>query len=1224
VTRCHRAALRSRAPGVARQTCFALAALLATAVASTMGVGGRAVAADAVVIKIDPASIDSVSRFHSGVTLTQDTFDAGDAGAVAAGQTLMTRSSDILNVHLMGFGPGDPEPAPDTYAWDSLDLRMNVHMAGARFVSLTACCAPGWMKNAPDFGVSPTGTNYVEVAPLAQYYSDYADLVVQAVQRYPQINTLQVWNEMKGFWDATENRWNYEGYTQLYNLIWNRVKAVRPDIAIGGPYVVVGSNGGSKTYNSAVGGVWGTFDQRDLDVVKYWLKNKAGADFIAVDGKNTNRDGVELVDPYARTSKFADFGSWLRSLDNAVYPGAATLPLRWSEWYAPSGSTTDSAVRKNSVMATALMSIVRSGASAALLWGPEGDAAGNYHPLALFTDTRTSSGGAPTAFAATQQAITDHFGAGTQLVSALSSTSDVKVLASPSTTMLVNTTGADLAVEVNGTPLSLSAYQVAVIPTPAAPPPPPPPPPTTTVPPALLPVLAVSPTTLDFGDHRIGVTIEQAVTVTNSGSAPLTFDPGAWSVTGPELDQFSVLDTSTCDPAGELAPSDSCTIALGFRASTASASASLDVPTNGGSMSVALRGRSSAAPVLGAATLAFGDQRVGTDSTVQSVELRNQGGGSFSLQAVDVVPTTTGGTVDFAVTATSCDIGDVIVSGASCRFDLKFQPSAAGVRAARLRITNSTSSSPAVVDLSGWGNAPTVDPSPVAVSFAPQEVATVSAATTVTITNAGDAPLDVSNVALGGVAPGDFGVVDRCTTVVVAPGASCSIDVTFAPTAAGSRTASLDIDDDSPVPGSRHSIALSGSAVVVDRTLPSVAVTAPAGGSTVSGGSVTVTASASDNVGVAGVQFLVDGAAVGTEDTVAPYSMAWSSTTATNGVHLISATARDAAGNTSTAPPVSVTVSNTPVDTTAPTITSKAPGAGATVVALTANVTATFSEPVSGVSTGTLMLKSAAGTAIAAAVTYNATTRVATLDPTSSLAADTKYTATVSSGVTDAAGNPLLSTSWTFLTGPAPTAAAAPANGSTAIGTSDNVVVTFNENVTGVSTATINLVTTATGVAVPATVTYNATTHAATLDPVTALAADTTYTAALKAGVTDTAGNPASPATWKFTTGPRPTVTTKSPAASSTGVSRTANVTAVFSEPVLHVTTATFTLKPNNGGTAVTATVTYDATSRLATLDPSATLAARTKYSATLTAGVTDTVGNPLTPTSWTFTTGAG
>ena len=59
-----------------------------------------------------------------------------------------------------------------------------------------------------------------------------------------------------------------------------------------------------------------------------------------------------------------------------------------------------------------------------------------------------------------------------------------------------------------------------------------------------------------------------------------------------------------------------------------------------------------------------------------------------------------------------------------------------------------------------------------------------------------------------------------------------------------------------------------------------------------------MTASASDNVGVAGVLFLIDGAAIGAEDTAAPYSVAWTTTTVANGSHTLTAVARDAVGNT--------------------------------------------------------------------------------------------------------------------------------------------------------------------------------------------------------------------------------------------------------------------------------------------------------------------------------------
>ena len=88
--------------------------------------------------------------------------------------------------------------------------------------------------------------------------------------------------------------------------------------------------------------------------------------------------------------------------------------------------------------------------------------------------------------------------------------------------------------------------------------------------------------------------------------------------------------------------------------------------------------------------------------------------------------------------------------------------------------------------------------------------------------------------------------------------------------------------------------------MVADTTPPTVAVTAPAGGSVVSG-PVTIRASAADNVGVAGVSFKLDGNSLGAESTIAPYSIAWNTTTATNGPHVLTATARDAAANTTTA-----------------------------------------------------------------------------------------------------------------------------------------------------------------------------------------------------------------------------------------------------------------------------------------------------------------------------------
>src|SRR5258708_6660296 len=94
-----------------------------------------------------------------------------------------------------------------------------------------------------------------------------------------------------------------------------------------------------------------------------------------------------------------------------------------------------------------------------------------------------------------------------------------------------------------------------------------------------------------------------------------------------------------------------------------------------------------------------------------------------------------------------------------------------------------------------------------------------------------------------------------------------------------------------------------------DTTPPMVSIASPASGTTLAG-TITVTATASDNVGVAGVQFLMDGAALGAEDTAAPYSVAFDTTKVANGAHALSARARDAAGNVATSAAVTVTVSN--------------------------------------------------------------------------------------------------------------------------------------------------------------------------------------------------------------------------------------------------------------------------------------------------------------------------
>jgi len=118
-----------------------------------------------------------------------------------------------------------------------------------------------------------------------------------------------------------------------------------------------------------------------------------------------------------------------------------------------------------------------------------------------------------------------------------------------------------------------------------------------------------------------------------------------------------------------------------------------------------------------------------------------------------------------------------------------------------------------------------------------------------------------------------------------------------------------------------------------------VAITSPASKASVSG-TVTISASATDNVGVASVAFYVDSALLAT-DTSTPYSVAWNTNTASLGSHTLTAKAYDAAGNSATSAAVPVSV----VDTTPPTVAITSPANGSSVSkGTTVTISATASD----------------------------------------------------------------------------------------------------------------------------------------------------------------------------------------------------------------------------------------------------------------------------------------
>ena len=349
--------------------------------------------------------------------------------------------------------------------------------------------------------------------------------------------------------------------------------------------------------------------------------------------------------------------------------------------------------------------------------------------------------------------------------------------------------------------------------------------------------------------------------------------------------------------------------------------------------------------------------------------------------------------------------------------------------------------------------------------------------------------------------------------------------------------------------------------------------------------------------------------------------------TAGTGQYAYRVTAWNAAGNTVSAPLLTAS--------TTPTVTVKDPVSGATGVATDVRPTVTFNEAVTGVSDTTFTLMQGT-TTVPASVTYSTTTGTATLIPTAALTADKPYTLSLTPAIKSVSGGSLAATSWGFITGPSPTVTTTnPATGATGVGlgtilSRTPLRATFSEAVTGLPTnaaSTPNFTLKLGTATIASKVTYNAITRTATLTPNAPLASDRTYTLSLSNAVKDTAGNPLTARTWTFITGPAPVVTARTPAVNATRVSRTANITATFSEavtglPSTAAANGNFTIKRTSTGAAFASRASYSTLTKVATLNPSGTLLANTQYTVTLSSGIKDTAGNLLTPVTWNFTTG--
>jgi hypothetical protein len=223
-----------------------------------------------------------------------------------------------------------------------------------------------------------------------------------------------------------------------------------------------------------------------------------------------------------------------------------------------------------------------------------------------------------------------------------------------------------------------------------------------------------------------------------------------------------------------------------------------------------------------------------------------------------------------------------------------------------------------------------------------------------------------------------------------------------------------------------------------DVTPPTVSMTAPANGATVTGKTVAVSATASDNVAVTSLQFKLDGANLGAADTATPYSLTWDSTTVSNGSHVLTAVASDGAGNSTTAASVTVTVNN---DTTAPAVALTAPAAGSTVSA-TVTVSANASDNVGVVGVQFKLDGANLGAEVTAApynVSWNTTTAANGSHSLTAVARDAAGNTTTSGAVAVTVSNVDAT--------PPTVAITAPANGATVAGSSVAVSATASDNI---------------------------------------------------------------------------------------------------------------------------------------------------------------------------------
>jgi len=208
---------------------------------------------------------------------------------------------------------------------------------------------------------------------------------------------------------------------------------------------------------------------------------------------------------------------------------------------------------------------------------------------------------------------------------------------------------------------------------------------------------------------------------------------------------------------------------------------------------------------LSVASLDFGGQMLTTTSAAKPVTVTNTGAVPLNIAGISFTGTNPS---DFGETD-NCN--STLASGAHCTVNISFTPGQVGPSSASLSISDSGVGSPQSVALSGSGLAtgPNITLSASTLTFPTQLVQTTSSAQGVTLTNYGTSALHISGIAI----TGNFGQTNNCPASLASLG-NCTVNVTFAPAAAGSLAGTLSITDN--VAGSPQTVSLSGVGTFVE------------------------------------------------------------------------------------------------------------------------------------------------------------------------------------------------------------------------------------------------------------------------------------------------------------------------------------------------------------------------------------------------------------------------